>query len=191
MWIRYFICENVFISYVKYVSFTPKFHIWNFEPVHFTCELNISCKNVPLHFMCKMKMFQFHVFHMWNDMWNFREGYYCVYLFTSFIFLGKSCLDIKNKGLNNGDGVYKIDPDGGSEENAFIVYCDMTSFGGGWTMCYTTDNHVNTKAEISSKFPYGTDGYRTNCNNIPVRTIKGIISFYLRKPGRQFTIIWC
>ena len=81
---------------------------------------------------------------------------------------GKNCHDIKNKGLDRGDGEYLIDPDGGSDGNAFKVHCDMTSFGGGWTMCYTTDNHVDIKREVSSKFAYGVDGYRANCNDIPV-----------------------
>ena len=37
-------------------------------------------------------------------------------------------------------------------------------------MCYTTDEYVKPKTEVtySAQFPYGSDGYRTNCNNIPV-----------------------
>ena len=36
-------------------------------------------------------------------------------------------------------------------------------------MCYTTDEYVKPKTEVtySAQFPYGSDGYRTNCNNIP------------------------
>ena len=45
------------ISCVKYLFRMPTFHMWNFEPVHFTCE------NVPIPY----------VFHMWNGMWNFRR----------------------------------------------------------------------------------------------------------------------
>ena len=63
-----------------------------------------------------------------------------------------------------------IDPDGGSNDNAFKVSCDMTSFGGGWTMCYTTDDHVDIKTEISSDIPHGINGYRANCNEIPVKS---------------------
>ncbi|XP_028395844.1 uncharacterized protein LOC114519860 [Dendronephthya gigantea] len=40
----------------------------------------------------------------------------------------------------------------------------MTSFGGGWTMCYTTDSHVNIKTELTTTPKLG---YRADCNNIP------------------------
>ena len=37
-------------------------------------------------------------------------------------------------------------------------------------MCYTTDEYASPKTEVtySAQFPYGSDGYRTDCNNIPV-----------------------
>ncbi|KAL9972060.1 hypothetical protein ACROYT_G018299 [Oculina patagonica] len=87
--------------------------------------------------------------------------------------IGTDCQDIKKRGHSQGDGIYWVDPDGGSHSNAFLAYCDMTSYNGGWTMCYTTDEYVKPKSEVtySAQFPYGSDGYRTNCNNIPFTEI--------------------
>jgi hypothetical protein len=59
-----------------------------------------------------------------------------------------------------------IHPDGSGK--AFKVHCDMSSFGGGWTMCYTTDSQVNIKTELTTK---SSTGYRADCNNIPVSVL--------------------
>ena len=74
------------------------------------------------------------------------------------------------QGNFSEDGMYWLDPDGGSHSNAFLAQCDMTSYNGGWTMCYTTDEFTKPKTEITynPELPYGTDGYRTNCNQIKV-----------------------
>ena len=80
-----------------------------------------------------------------------------------FCHLVASCLDIRNKGFSEGDGKYLIEPDG--EGNSFEAFCDMASFGGGWTMCYTTDSNVDIKTELTTGVALG---YRADCNNIPV-----------------------
>ena len=92
---------------------------------------------------------------------------YCFYILTLGI---ANCHDIKTEIGAAIDGMYWLDPDAGDSSNAFLAYCDMTSYNGGWTMCYTTDEYAKPKSEVTYNpdFPYGVDGYRTNCNNIPV-----------------------
>lgn len=45
---------------------------------------------------------------------------------------GTSCRDIHLAHPSDPDGVYRLDPDGGSDANAFFAFCDMTADGGGW-----------------------------------------------------------
>ena len=47
---------------------------------------------------------------------------------------GISCNGILVAGASRGNGVYWIDPNGGLHDDAYLVVCDMTTAGGGWTL---------------------------------------------------------
>jgi len=58
---------------------------------------------------------------------------------------GTTCKQILDIGCPVPSGIYWINPDGGSTANAFEVYCDMATDGGGWTRIeYASDlPHIN------------------------------------------------
>ncbi|MDD4409734.1 MAG: fibrinogen-like YCDxxxxGGGW domain-containing protein, partial [Candidatus Pacebacteria bacterium] len=80
-----------------------------------------------------------------------------VWVRTVDYYTGTSCLDTKNHGYNDS-GYYIIDPDGAGSGASFIVYCDMVTDGGGWTLVLHTNNpNVNTYG--SSSTTYGPNQY--------------------------------
>ena len=57
--------------------------------------------------------------------------------------IGNDCFDILNEGLSIGNGLYDIDFDGsGTGIDPFVVDCDMTTDGGGWTGLEFSDTYT-------------------------------------------------
>ena len=81
---------------------------------------------------------------------------------------GKDCQAIKTQFPQTPEGMYQVQPD----TRKLWVYCDMTSFDGAWTMCYSTNDTVDLTTEVTYNvsLPYGTNGYRTDCNDIQVKS---------------------
>ena len=81
--------------------------------------------------------------------------------------LKRSCSEIIEAGGNPNSGTYTIDPTGGTDEDAFDVYCNMSTDGGGWTLvmklskgdfCYgsqnwTLESPFNEAQMLSSQIP--------------------------------------
>jgi len=94
----------------------------------------------------------------------------------------KDCEEILANGYSTGDGVYWIDPDGGSTGNAFRVYCKMTMAGGGWTLL---DNFVSSLAGDSD--PYGFAVGYSNIKNSAGLTNAGYTTYLTNIENTSYT----
>ena len=82
---------------------------------------------------------------------------YFIYVGTTQSLAVPSCRDLHSQSPLPPSGVYWIDPDGGSQTNAFKVYCDMETDGGGWTLVwsytFTDYNHFKSPSNAITPRP--------------------------------------
>lgn len=84
---------------------------------------------------------------------------------------GESCKKILDNGLSTGDGIYNIT----NNEKTYPVYCNMTSFGGGWTLVTAQykSNPITWNEGIQTDYDPSLvtkQSFSLNANELPIHT---------------------